>query len=143
MSTNVFSAKDIKRETHTIDASGKILGRLSTEVARLLMGKHKPQYVPYLDMGDFVVVTNASKIKVTGKKLSQKKYVNHSGYPRGIRVETLDKLIVRRPEKVIEHAVVGMLPKTKLGRAMFKKIKVYAGEVKGGGRTPEGDHNYG
>ena len=128
MSTNVLSAKDIKREIHTIDASDKILGRLATEAARILMGKNKPQYVPYLDSGDFVVITNASKIKVTGKKAEQKKYTNHSGYPGGLRVETFDKLILRRPEKIIEHAIAGMLPKGKLGRAMFKKLTVYKEE---------------
>lgn len=128
MSTNVLSAKDIKREIHTINASGQILGRLATKAATLLMGKHKPSFVPYLDTGDFVVVTNASKIKVTGKKAAQKRYVNHSGYPGGLRVETFDKLILRRPEKIIEHAIAGMLPKGKLGRAMFKKLKVFKGE---------------
>lgn len=124
MSTNVLSAKDIKRETHTIDASGKILGRLSTGVARLLMGKHKPYYVPYLDLGDYVVITNASRIKVTGKKLAQKRYYRHSGYPHGLKIETLDKLMERSPQKVIEHAVVGMLPKNKLGKQMIRKLKV-------------------
>ena len=124
MSTNVLSAKNIKRETHTIDASGKILGRLSAEAATLLMGKHKPWYVPYLDTGDFVVVTNASKIKVTGKKLAQKKYYRHSGYPHGLKTETMDKLMERQPEKIIEHAIKGMLPKTKLGRQMIRKLKV-------------------
>ena len=124
MSTNVLSAKDIKRQTHTIDASGQILGRLATEVATILMGKNKPEFVPYLDTGDFVIVTNASKIKVTGKKAHDKKYVRHSGYPGGLKVETFDKLLVRRPEAIIEHAVRGMLPKTKLGRVMFKKLKV-------------------
>lgn len=129
MSTNVLSAKDIKREIHTIDANGKILGRLATEVATLLMGKHKAQYVPYLDSGDFVVVTNASKIKVTGKKMTQKKYIRHSGYPGGLHVETMDKLIQRKPEAIVEHAVRGMLPKGKLGRAMFRKLKVYSGNL--------------
>ena len=129
MSTNILSAKDIKREIHRVDANGKILGRLATDVARILMGKHKAQYVPYLDSGDFVVVTNASKVKVTGKKPVQKKYVNHSGYPGGLRVETFDKLILRRPEKILEHAIAGMLPKGKLGNKMFKKLKVYKGEV--------------
>jgi len=124
MSTNSFSSKDIKRETHTIDASGKILGRLATEVAKLLMGKNKPSFVPYLDNGDFVVVTNASGVKVTGKKTTDKKYVRHSGYPGGLKVETYDKLLVRRPEAIIEHAVKGMLPKNRLGRAMIKKLKV-------------------
>lgn len=124
MSTNSFSAKDIKRQTHTIDASGKILGRLATEIAKLLMGKNKPSFVPYLDNGDFVVVTNASGVKVTGKKTTDKKYVRHSGYPGGLKVETYDKLLVRRPEAIIEHAVKGMLPKNRLGRAMIKKLKV-------------------
>lgn len=130
MSTNVVSAKDIKRQTHTIDASGKILGRLATEVATILMGKNKPNYVPYLDVGDFVVVTNASKIKLTGKKMQDKKYVRHSGYPGGLKVETFGKIIKRRPEYVIEHAVKGMLPHNKLGKQMVKKLKVYAGEEK-------------
>lgn len=125
MSTNVLKAKDIKRETHTLDGSGKILGKLATEVATLLMGKHKAQFVPYLDTGDYVVVTNAGKVSISGKKAASKKYVRHSGYPGGLHVETFDKLIVRRPEAVIEHAVRGMLPKGKLGRAMFKKLKVY------------------
>ena len=130
MSTNVLSANDIKREKHTIDASNQILGRLSTEVAKLLMGKHKPQFVPYLDTGDFVVVTNAFKIMVSGKKTTDKKYYRHSGYPGGLKTETFDKLIVRKPEFIIEHAVKGMLPKGKLGRAMFKKLTVYKGEAK-------------
>lgn len=128
MSTNRLSAKDIKREKHIIDASGKILGRLSTEVATILMGKKKPQYVPYLDTGDFVVVTNASKIKVSGKKMQAKTYTRHSGYPGGLKVETFDKMIIRRPEYVIEHAVTGMLPHNRLGRQMIKKLKVFAGE---------------
>jgi large subunit ribosomal protein L13 len=126
MSTNRLSVKDIHRRKIVIDARGKILGRLATEVATLLMGKNKPQYVPYLDTGDYVVVTNASKVKITGKKLSQKKYVWHSGYPGGLRVEGYDKLIQRRPEYIIEHAVVGMLPKNRLGRQMFKKLEVFA-----------------
>ena len=130
MSTNVISAKNIKREKHIIDASGKILGRLASEVATILMGKKKPTYVPYLDTGDFVVVTNASKIKVSGKKMKDKTYTSHSGFPGGLRVETFDKMIVRRPEYIIEHAVKGMLPQSKLGRQMIKKLKVFAGEEK-------------
>lgn len=129
MSTNVLSAKNIQREKHTIDASDKILGRLATEVVTLLMGKNKPSFVPYLDTGDFVVVTNASKVKVSGKKMSQKVYIRHSGYPRGLKVETFDKLILRKPEYIIEHAVKGMLPHSKLGRKMIKKLKVYAGSA--------------
>lgn len=130
MSTNVISAKDIKRESHTIDANGKILGRLATEIATILMGKKKPEFVPYLDTGDFVVVTNASKIKVTGKKMKNKVYTRHSGYPGGLTVETLDKMLVRKPEFVIEHAVKGMLPHNRLGSQMIKKLKVFEGEAK-------------
>lgn len=129
MSTNILSAKDIKREKHTIDATDQILGRLSVQVTKLLIGKHKPQFVPYLDSGDFVTVTNAEKIKITGKKLSQKKYARFSGYPGGLHFESLDDLMKKHPEKVVEHAVKGMLPKGKLGRAMFKKLKVFAGEA--------------
>jgi len=130
MSTNVVSAKDIKREKHVIDASGKILGRLATKVATILMGKKKNKFVPYLDLGDFIVVTNASKVKVTGKKMKDKKYVRHSGYPGGLKVETFDKLISRKPEYIIEHAVKGMLPPNRLGRQMIKRLKVFAGEIR-------------
>lgn len=129
MSTNVLSSKDIKREKHTIDASGKILGRLATEVATILMGKKKPSFVPYLDTGDFVIVTNASKVKLSGKKMQTKKYTRHSGYPGGLRVETFDKMIVKKPEYVVEHAVKGMLPNNKLGEKMFKKLEVFSGEA--------------
>lgn len=131
MSTNVVSAKDIKRQTHTIDAAGKVLGRLAVEIATLLMGKNKPNFVPYLDTGDFVVVTNASKVKLTGKKMQTKIYVRHSGYPAGLKVETFDKMILRKPEYVLEHAVLGMLPGNKLGKKMIKKLKVYAGPATG------------
>lgn len=128
MSTNKLSAKNIKREWHKIDANGKVLGRLATEVATILMGKKKPEYVPYLDTGDFVVITNAKGVKVTGKKMQDKVYTRHSGYPGGLKQETFDKLIVRRPEHIIEHAVSGMLPQSKLGKKMIKKLKVYSGE---------------
>jgi large subunit ribosomal protein L13 len=127
MSTNVVKAKDIKRAWHLVDAEGKILGRLSTEVAGMLSGKTKPEYVPYLDLGDYVVVVNAAKVKVTGKKEQTKEYIRHSGYPGGLKVETFEKLIKRRPEKIIEHSVRGMLPKTRLGEKMFKKLKVFSG----------------
>lgn len=130
MSTNIVSAKNIKREKQTIDASDKTLGRLATEVATILMGKKKPMFVPYLDMGDMVVITNASKIKVTGKKSKDKIYTRHSGYPGGLKVETFDKVIVNKPEYIIEHAVRGMLPHNRLGRQMIKKLKVFAGEIK-------------
>ncbi len=126
MSTTSVSSKDIKRQWHLINAEGKILGRLATEVATILMGKKKPSFVPYLDIGDYVVVTNASKVQLSGKKMQNKTYTRHSGYPGGLKVETFDKLIVRRPEKIIEHAVAGMLPGNKLGKAMIKKLKVFA-----------------
>lgn len=125
MNTNKLSIKDITRERHVIDAKDQILGRLATQVAILLQGKHKASYVPYLDCGDFVTVVNASKIKVTGKKMQDKKYVRHSGYPGGLKEEPLEKLLDRRPEYVIEHAVWGMMPKGKLGRQMIKKLKVF------------------
>lgn len=127
MSTNVVSGKDIKREWHLINAEGKILGRLATDVAKMLMGKNRTNYVPYLDQGDFVVITNAAKVKVTGRKKQQKVYTSHSGYPGGLKQERFDKLVNRRPAVIIEHAVSGMLPKNRLGREMFKKLKVFAG----------------
>lgn len=127
MSTNVLSARDIKREWHLIDAKGQVLGRLAGDVAEKLMGKQKTNYVPYLDNGDFVVITNAKEVKVTGKKRSDKVYYRHSGYPGGFREETFEKLIGRRPEEVIVKAVKGMLPKTKLGRRMITKLHVYEG----------------
>lgn len=124
MSTNVVSVKDIKRATITIDASGKILGRLAGEIAKILMGKNKPNFVTYLDMGDFVEVTNAGKVKVTGKKTKDKIYTSHSGYPGGLKQESFEKMIIRRPEYVIEHAVKGMLPHNRLGRMIIKKLKI-------------------
>lgn len=127
MSTNVLSIKQVKRQWHLVDAKDQTLGRLATGIAKMLMGKQKINYVPYLDNGDFVVVTNASKIKLTGKKTEQKRYVNHSGYPGGLRVEGFDKLIERRPDEVIRRAVWGMMPKTKLGKQMVKRLKVVAG----------------
>lgn len=129
MSTSSFSAKNIKRQWHLIDAKDQILGRMSSEIAKILMGKNKPEFVPYLDIGDFVVVTNASKVKVSGKKGQTKNYVRHSGYPGGLKVETFDKLINHRPEYVIEHAVKGMLPGNKLGKKMIKKLKVFANDI--------------
>lgn len=127
MSTNVVLAKDIKREKHIIDANGKILGRLAVEVVKILMGKNKPSFVPYLDTGDYVVVTNASNVKITGKKAKDKVYTRHSGYPGGLKVETFDKVLTSKPEYIIEHAIKGMLPHNRLGRQMIKKLKVFAG----------------
>jgi large subunit ribosomal protein L13 len=128
MKTYSTKAKDVERQWHVIDASGKILGKLATQVANLLMGKHKPIFVPYLDTGDFVIVLNATKVKVTGKKPKQKTYYHHTGYPGGIKAETYEELMANHPTRVIEHAVRGMLPHNRLGRAMFKKLKVYAGD---------------
>lgn len=128
MSTNAVSSKDIKREWHLIDAKGQILGRLATEVATKLMGKHKPQFVPYLDNGDFVIVTNAAKVKVTGRKMDQKVYFRHSGFPGGDTRKTLEDLLNKNPTEVIKHAVSGMLPKHKLGHEMIKKLHIYADE---------------
>ncbi len=125
--TNTLSAKEIKRSWHLMDAKDKILGRLSVEAANKLSGKGKPNFVPYLDNGDFVVVTNAALVKVTGNKFKDKKYIRHSGFPGGLRVETFDKLIKRRPEEVIHHAVKGMLPKNKLGQKMITRLKIYPG----------------
>jgi large subunit ribosomal protein L13 len=128
MKTYSTKAKDVERRWHVIDASGKILGKLATQVANLLMGKHKPTFVPYLDTGDFVIVLNATKIRVTGKKPKQKTYYRHSGYPGGIKAETYEEMMATHPTRVIEHAVKGMLPHNRLGRAMFKKLKVYTGD---------------
>lgn len=128
MGTNVLSVKNIQRKWHLVDAKDQILGRLATEIVTLLMGKNKPSFVPYLDTGDFVVVTNASKVKLSGKKGQTKTYVRHSGYPGGLKNETFDKLVSRRPEYIIEHAVKGMLPHNKLGRTMIKKLMIFAGD---------------
>lgn len=127
MKTYVPKKEAIERKWWLIDADGKILGRLATEVANLLRGKGKPQYVDFLDIGDFVVIINAEKIKVTGKKLEQKYYYSHTGYPGGIKEKSLKDLLESRPEEVIKKAVWGMIPKNKLNRAIHKKLKVYAG----------------
>ena len=110
-----------------IDASDKALGRLASEVAQLLKGKHKPIYCRHLDTGDYVIVVNASKIRVTGKKPVQKIYYRHTGYPGGLKTRTYEQMMEKDPTRVIEHAVKGMLPKNSLGRAMYRKLKVYAG----------------
>lgn len=118
---------DIEKAWWLVNAEGKILGRLATEVAVLLRGKNKPGFAPHVDTGDFVVVINAEKVAVTGQKLSQKKYYTHSLYPGGIKEESLQQLLDKKPEDVIKRAVWGMIPKTKLGRAVIKKLKVYRG----------------
>ena len=125
--TYVTRDKDVQREWYVVDAAGQTLGRLAARVARILRGKHKPMYSPSVDTGDFVIVVNAEKIHVTGRKLDQKIYYRYSGYPGGLKEITLRNLLQRYPSRVIEHAVRGMLPKNRLGRQMFKKLKVYAG----------------
>lgn len=124
-----FSAKpqDVQRDWYVIDATDKVLGRVAVEVARRLRGKHKPIFTPHVDTGDFIVVVNVDRIKVTGNKAAQKTYYRHSGYPGGIYSTTYEKLHARFPGRVLETAVKGMLPKGPLGYAMLKKLKVYAG----------------
>lgn len=124
-----FSAKpeSVKRDWYVVDAEGKTLGRLATEVARRLKGKHKAEYTPHVDTGDYIVVINAEKVTVTGKKADDKMYYRHSGYPGGIKETNFNKLQAEKPEMIIEKAVKGMLPKNPLGREMFRKLKVYAG----------------
>jgi len=117
----------LERKWYVVDADGKVLGRLATRVARLIMGKGKPDWTPHVDCGDHVVVLNASKIKVTGRKLTDKVYRHHTGYPGGLKEITLEKQLAKKPEKVIQDAVHGMIPKGPLGRRMITKLKVYAG----------------
>ncbi|TET25262.1 MAG: 50S ribosomal protein L13 [Dehalococcoidia bacterium] len=128
MKTYSAKASDIKREWHLVDASDKILGRLATQIAKLLMGKGKPIFTPNLDSGDFVVVINAAKVRVTGNKVKQKVYYRHSGYPGGLKGVTLEKMMQTNPSRVIEHAVKGMLPHNRLGAKILKKLRVYAGD---------------
>jgi large subunit ribosomal protein L13 len=118
---------DLVHQWHVLDADGQTLGRLATQAASLLRGKHNPRYVPHMDCGDYVVVVNADKIQVTGNKRGQKMYYRHSGYPGGLKEETLEHLMNRKPERVVELAIEGMLPHTALGRAMYKKLRVYKG----------------
>lgn len=118
---------EIKREWHLIDATDQILGKLATQAANLLMGKHKPMFSRHIDTGDNVVIINAEKIKVTGKKLEQKIYYRHTGYPGGLKQETMGNLLQKHPERVVEHAVRGMIPHNKLGDQIIKKLRVYVG----------------
>ncbi|MGB9613475.1 MAG: 50S ribosomal protein L13 [Candidatus Margulisiibacteriota bacterium] len=119
---------EVKRRRYLLDAQGKVLGRLATKVATYLRGKHKPIYTPHVDCGDYVVVVNAEKVKVTGKKIKQKVYFTHSGFPGGDRILSFEKMITKCPEKVIELAVKGMLPHNRLGAKMIRKLKIYRGE---------------
>lgn len=125
-----FSAKshEVKRDWYVVDASEKVLGRLASQVALRLRGKHKAEYTPHVDTGDYIIVTNAAKIKVTGRKTTQKLYYRHTEYPGGIKSESFEKLLARNPARIIELAIKGMLPKNPLGRDMFRKLKVYAGD---------------
>ncbi|EOD56963.1 50S ribosomal protein L13 [Aeromonas molluscorum] len=127
MKTFVAKPETVKRDWYIVDAEGKTLGRIATEIAARLRGKHKAEYTPHVDTGDYIIVVNAEKVHVTGKKFTDKIYHSHSGFPGGIKSISFDKLIKRKPEMVIEAAIKGMLPKGPLGRAMFRKLKVYAG----------------
>ena len=124
-----FSAKPetVRRDWYVVDASGKTLGRLAIEIARRLRGKHKPEYTPHVDTGDYVIVVNAGDVKVTGRKLQDKMYYRHTGYIGNMKSTNLEKLLAEKPEKAIQYAVKGMMPKNPLGRAMFKKLRVFAG----------------
>jgi large subunit ribosomal protein L13 len=129
MKTYTPKASEIQRSWHVLDASGKILGRLATEAARLLRGKHKPIYAPHADVGDFVIIVNAAKVRVTGKKAEQKIYYWHTQYPGGLKSVNFAKQLQTHPERVIRHAVKGMLPHNPLGRAMLRRLKVYPGDA--------------
>ena len=138
MDTYIPGASSIERKWYVVDAEGQTLGRLASNIASVLRGKNKPTYTPFLDTGDYVIVVNAEKIKVTGKKMDQKVYSTHSGYVGGLKQVTLKEKLAKKPESVLEHAVKGMLPKGTLGRQMAKKLFVYAGpEHKHAAQNPE------
>lgn len=130
MMNTTYMAKpgEVERKWYIIDATDKPLGRLASEVSHILRGKHKPTFTPHVDTGDYVIVINAANVRLTGKKLEQKYYYRHSGYPGGLKAVRYDELLEEKPEKAVELAVKGMLPKNRLGRKMFKKLKVYAGD---------------
>ena len=128
MKTYTARAEDMEREWFLVNAEGKTLGRLASEIAQVLRGKHKPIYTPHLDCGDYVIVVNAEKVQVTGRKLDQKMYYHHTGYPGGIKSISLRNQLQKHPERVLQAAVRGMLPRNRLGRKMLKKLKVYAGD---------------
>ena len=127
MKTFTAKPESVQRDWFVVDAAGKTLGRLSTEIASRLRGKHKPEYTPHVDTGDYIIVVNADKVTVTGNKAKNKMYYSHSGFPGGIKEINFEKLLDKKPEMVLEAAIKGMLPKGPLGRAMFRKLKVYAG----------------
>lgn len=128
MKTFMAKANEVKRKWYVVDAEGKRLGRLASEVAKILRGKHKPEYTPYVDVGDYVIVLNADKVVLTGKKLYQKYYRYHTGWPGGLKEIQYKHLLEKNPVKAVELAIKGMLPKNSLGRAMFRKLKVYKGD---------------
>jgi len=128
MKTHFPSENEIVRQWHVVDAADQVLGRIASQAAMILMGKHKPSYTTFLDTGDHVIVINAAKIRLTGRKELQKVYRHHTGYPGGLVEVGARKMRATRPEKMIEHAIAGMLPKTKLGKQMYRKLKVYAGD---------------
>ena len=127
MKTISAKPETVKRDWYVVDAAGKTLGRLSTEIARRLRGKHKAEYTPHVDTGDYIVVINAEKVSVTGNKAKDKVYYRHTGFPGGLKSMSFEKMVDHAPERVIELAVTGMMPKNPLGRAMLKKLKIYAG----------------
>ena len=127
MNTYMAKAEDVQRKWYVVDAEGVVLGRLASQVASILRGKHKPTYTPHVDTGDYVIVLNADKIVLTGKKLDQKVYYHHTGFPGGLKETVYRRLLAEKPEFAIQHAIVGMLPKGPLGRKMAKKLKVYTG----------------
>ena len=127
MKSYMARPREVERKWFLIDAEGQTLGRLATEIARLLRGKNKPHYTPHVDTGDFVVVVNAEKVAVTGRKAEQKVYYRHSGYPGGLKKTSYEEMLERKPTEILRRAVKGMMPRTRLGRQQFKKLKVYAG----------------
>jgi large subunit ribosomal protein L13 len=127
MKTYQASAQDRERDWYVVDAEGRTLGRLATQIANVLRGKRKPTYTPHVDVGDFVIVVNAEKVSVTGNKRQEKRYYRHSGYPGGLRSRTFEEMMARRPEEVLRLAVKGMLPRNRLGRQQLRKLKIYAG----------------
>ncbi len=138
MKSYMARPKEVERKWYVIDAEGKTLGRLAAEISRLLRGKNKPQYTPHVDVGDFVVVVNAEKVEVSGRKAEQKVYRWHTGYPGGLRERSYKQMLQKKPEEILRQAVRGMMPKTRLGRRQLKKLKIYAGpEHPHAGQTPE------
>lgn len=131
MSSFIQKPAEVERKWYVVDAEGKTLGRLASQVAAILRGKNKPTFTPHVDGGDYVIVINAEKVAVTGKKRSEKIYKRHTGYPGGLRELTFEQLLEKHPEEIVRHAVKGMMPTGKLGRQMFKKLKVYAGPQHG------------